>query len=210
MSGAPTVCRFEPRTRNWRGRDTSWWHAARRASLNRMAAAATTHCLTGCAIGEVLGLAIATQLGWGNEASIVLAIILAYVFGYALTLRPLLRSGLTVSAALGVAFAADTLSITVMEVVDNAVVLVVPGAMDAGLTDPLFWGALLLGARDRVGGRVPGQPLAPGSRHGTRQVDGASRPLILARFHLDSRNAGTAPFADIPSAHEPTAAGRTA
>ena len=112
------------------------------SSLNRLAASATTHCLTGCAIGEVLGLAIATQLGWGNEASIALAIVLAYVFGYALTLRPLLRSGLAFGAALGVAFAADTLSITVMEIVDNAVILLIPGAMDAGLLDPLFWGAL--------------------------------------------------------------------
>src|SRR5215218_10046996 len=111
-------------------------------SLNRMAANATTHCLTGCAIGEVLGLAIATQLGWGNEASIALAVVLAYVFGYALTLRPLLRSGLAIGAALGVAFAADTLSITVMEIVDNAVVLLIPGAMEAGVTSWLFWGSL--------------------------------------------------------------------
>jgi hypothetical protein len=114
-------------------------------SLNRMAASATTHCLTGCAIGEVLGLAGATAFGWSNEASIVLAVVLAYVFGYALTLRPLLSSGLALGAALGVAFAADTLSITVMEIVDNAVVLIVPGAMDAGLLDPLFWGTLALG-----------------------------------------------------------------
>ena len=119
--------------------------AAASPSLNRLAVQATTHCLTGCAIGEVLGLAIATQLGWGNEASIGLAVILAYVFGYALTLRPLLRSGLALGAALGVAFAADTLSITVMEIVDNAVILIIPGAMEAGLTDLLFWGALALG-----------------------------------------------------------------
>ena len=127
------------------GRQTGEAPAAPRRSLNRLAANATTHCLTGCAIGEVLGLAIATQLGWGNEASIVLAVVLAYVFGYALTLRPLLRSELAVGAALGVAFAADTLSITVMEIVDNAVILLVPGAMEAGLTDPLFWGALAVG-----------------------------------------------------------------
>ena len=114
-------------------------------SLNRLAAQATTHCLTGCAIGEVLGLVIATQLGWDTAASIVVAVVLAYAFGYALTLRPLLRSGLAVGAALGVAFASDTRSITVMEIVDNAVILAVPGAMDAGLTDPLFWGALALG-----------------------------------------------------------------
>ena len=118
---------------------------AREPSLNRMAASATTHCLTGCAIGEVLGLVIATQLGWSNEASIVLAIVLAYVFGYALTLRPLVGSGLALGAAMSVAFAADTLSITVMEIVDNAVVVLVPGAMDAGLLDPLFWGTLALG-----------------------------------------------------------------
>jgi hypothetical protein len=113
-------------------------------SLNRLAAQATTHCLTGCAIGEVLGLVIGTQLGWTDIATIALAIVLAYVFGYALTLRPLLRSGLAIGAALGVAFAADTLSITVMEIVDNAVVLLIPGAMDAGLTSLLFWGSLAL------------------------------------------------------------------
>ena len=116
-----------------------------RPSLNRLAANATTHCLTGCAIGEVLGLIVGTQLGWSDPATIALAVVLAYVFGYALTLRPLLRSGLALGAALGVAFAADTLSITVMEIVDNAVVLLVPGAMDAGLGNPLFWGALALG-----------------------------------------------------------------
>jgi len=111
-------------------------------SLNRLAAQATTDCLTGCAIGEVLGLVIASQLGWDTAGSIALAVVLAYVFGYALTLRPLLRSGLAMGAALGIAFASDTLSITVMEVVDNAVILLVPGAMDAGLTSALFWGAL--------------------------------------------------------------------
>jgi hypothetical protein len=119
--------------------------AAPPPSLNRLAAAATTHCLTGCAIGEVLGLAIATQLDWSNEASIALAVVLAYAFGYALTLRPLLRSGMALGAALGVAFAADTISITVMEIVDNAVILLIPGAMEAGLTELLFWGALALG-----------------------------------------------------------------
>src|SRR5574338_416486 len=111
-------------------------------SRNRLAANATTHCLTGCAIGEVLGLVVSTQLGWGTEASIALAIALSYVFGYALTLRPLLGSGLSLRAAAGVAFAADTLSITVMEIVDNAIVLLIPGAMAAGLTDLLFWSSL--------------------------------------------------------------------
>jgi hypothetical protein len=125
------------------GRGHGHVHAG--VSLNRTAAAATTHCLTGCAIGEVLGLAIATALGWGNAASIALAIVLAYCFGYALTLRSLLRSGIALRPALGIAFAADTVSITVMEIVDNAVVLAVPGAMEAGLGDALFWGSLALG-----------------------------------------------------------------
>jgi Domain of unknown function (DUF4396) len=111
-------------------------------SLNRVAATATTHCLTGCAIGEVLGLVIATQLGWHDLAAIALAVVLAFFFGYALTLRPLLRSGLALGSALSVAFAADTLSITVMEIVDNAVILAIPGAMDAGFTSLLFWGSL--------------------------------------------------------------------
>jgi Domain of unknown function (DUF4396) len=114
-------------------------------SLNRVAAAATTHCLTGCAIGEVLGLAIGTALGWGNLETIVLAIVLAYCFGYALTLRSVLASGIALRPALGIAFAADTVSITVMEIVDNLVVLAVPGAMEAGLGEALFWGSLALG-----------------------------------------------------------------
>jgi hypothetical protein len=113
-------------------------------SLNRLAFSATVHCLTGCGIGEVLGLVIATQLGWHDVPAIALAIVLAFVFGYGLTLRPLLSSGLAVRSALGLAFAADTLSITVMEIVDNAILLVVPGAMDAGITDSLFWGTLAI------------------------------------------------------------------
>lgn len=108
----------------------------------RLAASATTHCLTGCAIGEVLGVVIGTALGWSTTATIALAIALAFLFGYSLTLRPILRAGVSLKTALGVAFAADTLSITTMEIVDNAVLLVVPGAMEAGLADPLFWGSL--------------------------------------------------------------------
>lgn len=111
-------------------------------ALNRLAVSATTHCLTGCGIGEILGLAIATALGWGDVASIALAVILAFVFGYALTLRPLLKGGIAFGAAADLAFAADTLSISVMEIVDNAIILLIPGAMDASLTDPLFWGSL--------------------------------------------------------------------
>lgn len=110
--------------------------------LTRMAVTATLHCLTGCAVGEVLGLVIGTALGWGTVPTIALAVGLAFVFGYALTMLPLLRSGLGLRRALGVALAADTVSILVMEVVDNAVVLAVPGAMEAGLASPLFWGSL--------------------------------------------------------------------
>jgi hypothetical protein len=112
------------------------------ASLNRIAASATTHCLTGCAIGEVLGFVIGTWRGWGDVATMALAVGLAYVFGYSFTLGPLLRGGLAVKTALGLAFAADTLSITVMEIVDNGVMLIVPGAMEAGIGDALFWGSL--------------------------------------------------------------------
>jgi hypothetical protein len=112
------------------------------AALNRLAISATTHCLTGCGIGEILGLAIATTLGWGTLASIALAVALAFLFGYALTLRPLLKAGVGLATAAGLALAADTLSIAVMEIVDNAIILLIPGAMDAGLTDPLFWGSL--------------------------------------------------------------------
>jgi hypothetical protein len=111
-------------------------------SLNRLAFTATTHCLTGCAIGEVLGFIIGTALGWGNWETVVLAIVLAFVFGYLLTSWPLLRSGLSLREVAPIALASDTVSITIMEIVDNAVILVIPGAMDAGLTDPLFWGSL--------------------------------------------------------------------
>ena len=111
-------------------------------SLNRLALAATWHCLTGCAIGEILGLVIAAALDWGNVASIAIAIVLAFCFGYSLTLRPLVTGGMPLRRALSVAFAADTVSITVMEIVDNAFVLVVPGAMAAGLGDALFWWSL--------------------------------------------------------------------
>jgi len=117
-------------------------HASHPApSLNRTAWSATLHCLTGCAIGEVLGMVIGTALGWGNAATIVLAVVLAFMFGYALTLLPLLKA-MPAGAALKLALAADTASITVMEIVDNALMLVIPGAMDAGLSDFLFWGSL--------------------------------------------------------------------
>ncbi|MEJ7816273.1 MAG: DUF4396 domain-containing protein [Rubrobacter sp.] len=110
--------------------------------LNRTAFSATLHCLTGCAIGEVLGIVIGTALGWGTFATIMLAIVLAFFFGYALTMLPLLRSGMALGAVLPLAFASDTLSITVMEIVDNLIIVAIPGAMDAGLGSLLFWGSL--------------------------------------------------------------------
>lgn len=113
-------------------------------SLNRIAFSATVHCLTGCAIGEVLGMVIGTALGWSSIATIALAVVLAFMFGYALSLRPLLGAGVAFGTALGLAFAADTLSITVMEIVDNAIMLLIPGAMDAHLTSPLFWSSLAI------------------------------------------------------------------
>jgi hypothetical protein len=112
------------------------------SSLNRTAFSATLHCLTGCAIGEVLGIVIGTVLGWSTVATIALAIVLAFFFGYGLTMLPLLRSGMALGAALPLAFASDTLSITVMEIVDNLIIVVIPGAMDAGLGSLLFWGSL--------------------------------------------------------------------
>jgi Domain of unknown function (DUF4396) len=115
---------------------------AQGSSLNRLAFSATAHCLTGCAIGEVLGLVIGTALGWGTVATITLAIVLAFFFGYLLTSIPLLRAGLALGTVVPLAFASDTLSITVMEIVDNLVILAVPGAMEAGLASPLFWGSL--------------------------------------------------------------------
>lgn len=114
------------------GSDSSW----------RTAITATRHCLTGCAIGEVLGMAIGTAIGLHNAATVVLSIVLAFVFGYTLTARGVLRAGLGLAAALQVALAADTVSIAVMEVVDNAFVVAIPGAMDAGLGSLLFWASL--------------------------------------------------------------------
>ena len=114
-------------------------------SLNRLAASATNHCLTGCVIGEVTGMTIATALGWGDIASIALAVALAFLFGYSLTSLPLIRSGLALGSIVPIALAADTVSIAIMEVIDNATMLLVPGAMEAGLTDFRFWVPLLGG-----------------------------------------------------------------
>jgi putative flippase GtrA len=114
------------------------------SSLNRTTFQATLHCLTGCAIGEILGMVIASALGWGDVPSIAISIALAFFFGYSLTLRPVLRANIPFRRAAGLALASDTLSITTMEVVDNAFIVVVPGALAAGLGDALFWWSLLV------------------------------------------------------------------
>jgi hypothetical protein len=120
-------------------------HAHAEPDLNRAALSATTHCLIGCAAGEVVGMAIASAAGWSNAASILLAVVLAFVFGYSLTVFPVLRAGLSFRRATGVALASDTVSIAIMEAVDNAFVLLVPGAIDAGLGDAKFWWSIALG-----------------------------------------------------------------
>ncbi|MGX4693547.1 DUF4396 domain-containing protein [Streptomyces sp. JNUCC 63] len=110
----------------------------------RVAAQATLHCLTGCAVGEVLGMVVGTAAGLHNAATVLISVALAFVFGYALTMRGVLRAGVPVRRAVGVALAADTVSIAVMELIDNTVMVGVPGAMDAGLSDALFWVSLVL------------------------------------------------------------------
>jgi hypothetical protein len=115
------------------------------AELNRLAVSATTHCLTGCALGEFSGMAIATAFGWANAAQIATAIALAYLFGFALTAMPLVRAGLAAGAVVSTALAADTISITIMEAIDNLIVIVWPGAIDAGLGDALFYVSIAVG-----------------------------------------------------------------
>ena len=122
-------------------------------SLNSLAVSATNHCLTGCVIGEVTGIAIGTALGWSNFATIVAAIALAYAFGFGLTSVPLYRAGLGLREIVPIALVADTVSITIMELIDNAFVLLVPGAMEAGLGDILLWAAI-------AGGFVVAYPFA--------------------------------------------------
>lgn len=120
-------------------------HSGDDRPLNALALSATIHCLTGCVIGEVVGMTIAMALGWSNLASIALAVGLAYVFGFSLTAIPLVRAGLALGVVVSTALAADTISITIMEVIDNAVVALVPGALESGIGDPLLWGAIALG-----------------------------------------------------------------
>lgn len=117
-------------------------HDHAEANLTRTAISATLHCLTGCAIGEVLGMALATAWGWGDLASIALAVALAFVFGYALASIPLIRAGLPIRRVIALALAADTVSILTMEIIDNGIMLSIPGVMDATLSDVAFWAAL--------------------------------------------------------------------
>ena len=153
---------------------------SRRQAVTRPARVpATAHCLTGCAIGEVLGMVIATALGWGAAASIALAIVLAFFFGYALTLVPVLRAGVVPLGAPRLALASDTLSILTMELVDNAFILLVPGAIAAGLGDSLFWLSLAAQPGGRLRRDVPGQPLADRARARSRGGARAARPLSV-------------------------------
>jgi hypothetical protein len=114
-------------------------------SLNRLAISATTHCLTGCAIGEISGMAIATALGWSDVGQIALAVGLAYLFGFSLTALPLVRAGLAAGVVVSTALAADTVSITIMEVIDNVTVVLWPGAMEAGVGDPIIYVSVAVG-----------------------------------------------------------------
>jgi len=115
------------------------------AELSSSAVSATTHCLTGCALGEFTGMAIATAFGWGNHTQIILAVALAFLFGFSLTARPLVKAGLAFGTVVSTALAVDTLSIAIMEIIDNLTVLLIPNAIDAGLGDPLFYGSIAAG-----------------------------------------------------------------
>ena len=153
--------------------------------LTAMAASATLHCLTGCAIGEILGLVIGASLGWVTTPTIALSIGLAFAFGYLLSTFPLLRAGLSVGAALSVVLAADTLSILTMEAVDNLVMATIPGAMEAGLGDPRFWVSMGIALLVAFGAALPvnryllargkGHALTHEFHHGSSSVEGLRR-----------------------------------
>ncbi len=138
-------------------------------ALDVVALSATLHCLTGCAIGEITGMVVGTALGFSDWGTVALAVALAFLFGYALTSLPLLRAGLALGAVIPIALASDTISIAIMEVVDNAIMLAIPGAMEAGLTNTLFWGSLSVALVDRRRLRLARQPLADRARQGARR-----------------------------------------
>ena len=166
------------------GGDGSTGHAMP-GGTNAMALSATLHCLTGCAIGEIAGLMIGTAVGLSSGWTVVLAVILAFLFGYALSTLPLLRSGLGVGAALAVVLAADTLSIATMEVVDNSVMALIPGAMDAGLVNWVFWVSMMIALTAAFFAAYPVNRylLARGKGHAlTHEYHGAPAPVGARRF----------------------------
>lgn len=163
-------------------------HSHQVGGLNAMAASATLHCLTGCAIGEILGLMIGTALGLGNATVIAISIALAFLFGYTLSTFPLLRSGLALGTALTVVLAADTASIATMEVVDNAVVAVIPGAMNAGLVNPTFWISMIIALAAAFAAAFPVNRylLQRGKGHAlTHDYHGSAEPQGARRFIPD-------------------------
>ena len=187
------------------------------AALNGLAVSATLHCLTGCAIGEVAGMVIGTALGFSDLATIALAVALAFLFGYTLTSWPLIRAGLALSAVVPIALAADTLSITVMEIVDNAIMVAVPGAMDAGAGDLLFWGALAVALAVAFVITVPVNRwlLARGKGHTAVHetgIHGGPSPRVVGAVLAVSAVFGTAVLVaealgsgdDQPAQHEPS------
>lgn len=162
-------------------------------STNRMAVSATLHCLTGCAIGEIAGLIIGTALGLSNLATIALAVTLAFAFGYSLSTLPLLKAGLALGAALSVVLAADTLSILTMEVVDNLVMAIIPGAMNAGLVNPIFWVGMMIALTAAFFAAYPVNRvlLQRGKGHAlTHQYHGAEGTATGARRYIPSFSTG--------------------
>lgn len=162
-------------------------------NVNAMAVSATLHCLTGCAIGEILGLMIGTALGLSTLATITLAVGLAFLFGYALSTLPLLKAGMALGSALSVVLAADTLSIATMEIVDNAVMAVIPGAMDAGLVNPVFWLAMMFALTVAFFAAYPVNRylLQRGKGHAlTHQYHGATGPVTGRRRFIPSLSTG--------------------
>lgn len=168
-------------------------HGHGSAGLNVMAASATLHCLTGCAIGEVLGLMIGTAAGLSSVATIALAVGLAFLFGYALSTLPLLRSGMALGAALALVLAADTLSIATMEIVDNLVMALIPGAMDAGLVNPTFWISMPIALTVAFFAAYPVNRylLRRGKGHALTHERHAEVPVVGARRFIPVLRAGT-------------------
>ena len=171
-------------------------HTHATGGLNAMAVSATLHCLTGCAIGEIAGLVIGTAAGLGNGATIALSVALAFVFGFTLSSLPLLKAGLTLGATLSVVVAADTLSIATMEVVDNAVMALIPGAMDAGLVNVLFWVGMAISLT------VAFVAALPVNRYLLQR--GKGHALTHEYHHADSHSEATGARRLIPSFATPT------